>query len=105
MARYSPIKIINTPEIPQRRYLNLKYPEIAVEFSDIYVYTTLSDRYDKLAQSYYNNSSLWWIIARANISTQPSDSLIPIPGSQIRIPSSNRISNILSQYEDLNNVV
>ena len=68
MARYSPIKIINTPEIPQRRYLNLKYPEIEVEFSDIYVYTTLSDRYDKLSQVYYNDSSLWWIISRANIS-------------------------------------
>jgi hypothetical protein len=105
MSRYSSISITNTPEIPQRRYLNLKYPEILVEFSDIYVYTTLSDRYDLLAQTYYNNTSLWWIIARANMSTQSPDSLIPTPGSQIRIPSSNRISNILGQYDGLNNIV
>jgi hypothetical protein len=105
MARYSDIEIISTPEIPQRRYINIKYPEIAVEFSDVYVYVSISDRYDKLAQTYYNDSSLWWIIARANISTQPSDTITPIPGSQIRIPSSDRVYNILSQYESINEII
>ena len=100
MARYSSIPIITTPENPKRRYILTKYPSIPREFSDIYVYTTKGDRYDLLAQSYYGDSSLWWIIARANPST--SDSIYPNVGEQIRIPSKSRISNILGEYNNLN---
>jgi nucleoid-associated protein YgaU len=101
MARYSSIRVVSTPENPKRRYANLKYPEITVDFSDIYVYTTRGDRYDLLAQSYYGDSSLWWIISRANPS-QTSDSLLPNPGEQIRIPASFRVPIILGQYDALN---
>jgi hypothetical protein len=110
MARYSSIPIIATPTISSldppetspRRYVKVKYPEISLDFSDIYVYTTRGDRYDTLALTYYLDSSLWWIIARANIKTQLMDSLIPDFGSQIRIPSSTRISSILADYDVLN---
>ena len=101
MARYSNIPITQTVEIPQRRYTTVKYPEIILDFSDIYVYTTRGDRYDTLALTYYGDVSLWWVITRAN-PTQPTDSLIPNYGDQIRIPSPQRIPNILSQYDRLN---
>jgi hypothetical protein len=101
MARYSSIRVVSTTENLKRRYANLKYPEIAVDFSDIYVYTTRGDRYDLLAQSYYGDSSLWWIISRANPSQTP-DSLLPNPGEQIRIPASFKVPIILSQYDALN---
>jgi phage tail protein X len=102
MARYSPITVITTPEDPKRRYLRVKYPIITRDFSDIYVYTTQGDRYDLLALSYYNNSSLWWVIARANADVTTLDSLYPNEGIQIRIPGPSRISSILSNYETLN---
>ncbi len=101
MARYSNIPITQPVEIPQRRYTTVKYPEIILDFSDIYVYTTRGDRYDTLALTYYGDVSLWWVITRAN-PTQPTDSLIPNYGDQIRIPSPQRIPNILSQYDSLN---
>jgi hypothetical protein len=101
MNRYSGIPVIQSPKDPRRRYANTKYPEITVEFSDIYVYITQGDRYDLLARDYYQDSSFWWIISRANPS-QPSDSLSPTPGSQIRIPSADRISGILNRYNALN---
>jgi hypothetical protein len=103
MARYSSSPIIQTLEDPRRRYINVKYPTIIAEFSDIYVYTTQGDRYDLLAQSYYNDSSLWWIISRAN-PTQDFDSLFPNVGAQIRIPSPQRLSTIIGQYEALNQI-
>ena len=105
MARYSSIPIIYPAAInipSPRRYVNVKYPEIILDFSDIYVYTTRGDRYDTLALAYYQDPSLWWIIARANISTQIMDSLVPEFGSQIRIPSPSRISSIISEYDTLN---
>ena len=102
MARYSGIPIITTPNNLKRRYINVKYPEITRDFSDIYVYTTRGDRYDLLALSYYGNAQLWWIIARANVSTSTPNSLFPNVGEQIRIPGPSRISTILGKYESLN---
>jgi hypothetical protein len=65
------------------------------------MYVNQGDRYDTLAQTFYSDSTLWWIINRANPS-QPSNSLFPIVGSQIRVPSNNRVPAIISQYENLN---
>ena len=101
MSRYTSTPIITTPDQPKRRYINVKYPEITRDFADIYVYASLGDRYDLIANSYYNDTELWWIILRAN-PTQPADSLYPNPGDQIRIPSPSRIPTILAQYDSLN---
>lgn len=94
MNRYNVAQIIKTLEDPRRRYTNVKYPSILPSSLDIYVYTTQGDRYDILALNYYSDSTLWWVINRANSSQSP-DSLYPTPGAQIRIPSPNRIPNIL----------
>jgi hypothetical protein len=98
MPRYS-----NTPIIQDnpRRYAQVKYPEIPLDFTDTYVYTTRGDRYDTLALTYYNDSSLWWVISIANPSLG-CDSLVPQYGSQIRIPAFFRIATIISRYESLN---
>ena len=101
MARYSNIPILPSNGDLPRRYINLKYPEIPAEFSDIYVYTTRGDRYDTLALSYYGDSSLWWIISKAN-ATLVQDSLIPPFGVQIRIPAPKRTAFILGAYDALN---
>jgi hypothetical protein len=68
------------------------------------VYTTKGDRYDLLAQTYYNDSSLWWIIALSNLNNTAADSLYPNVGEQIRIPAATRVSSILSEYEALNKI-
>ena len=104
MNRYNVAQIIQKPDNPIRRYTNVKYPRIFPSSLDIYVYTTQGDRYDILALNYYNDSTLWWIINRAN-SSQSSDSLYPTPGAQIRIPSPSRVSNILAEYRSINNLI
>ena len=104
MSRYSQIPIVKPLPDSERRYINVKYPVISRDFSDIYVYTTRGDRYDLLAQAYYNDPSLWWIVARANCSTITPDSLLPNVGDQIRIPSPSRVPSILGEYENLNSL-
>lgn len=101
MPRYSSIPYITSADNPKRRYINVKYPEIIPTSEDIYVYTSQGDRYDILALRYYNDSGLWWIISRANPS-QPSDSLYPNFGEQIRIPSPSTLPTILANYNNLN---
>jgi len=76
-------------------YKTSRYPEVTLSSDDIYIYTTQGDRFDILANQYYNDSSLWWIISIANTATigttGPSDlsqnSLIIPAGIQIRIPA------------------
>ena len=98
MRRYTPIPIIKSPDKKQM-YATTRYPEIPRSFNDIYVYTTIGDRFDTLALQYYSDSSLWWIISTAN-GNLSQDSLTPPIGTQLRIPQN--ISPILAEYEIIN---
>jgi hypothetical protein len=85
----------------KRYYGTTKYPEIPLDFGDLYVYSTIGDRFDILAQQYYNDSALWWVISIAN--TQLSQGSYHIPeGTQIRIPTN--ISRIIAQFNALNQI-
>jgi len=76
-------------------YVTSRYPEVPITSNDIYVYTTQGDRFDVLAQQYYGDSSLWWVISVANTgnpssNTSPSlpqNSLVIPEGIQLRIPA------------------
>lgn len=95
--RYSGIKIIAN-NLGRRYYVNNIYPDIPVSIDDMYIIPNTGDRLDLLAYNYYNDSSLYWVIASAN--ELPGDSLIPPPGIQLRIPAS--IEDIKNQYNSIN---
>tara|TARA_Y100000004_G_C8663049_1_gene306071 strand:+ start:226 stop:531 length:306 start_codon:yes stop_codon:yes gene_type:complete len=84
----------------KRYYTTTLYPEIEPNIKDIYLITGLGDRLDILANRYYKDSSLWWVIVRANPDKIRRDGFHVKPGLQIRIPSN--IQNILSQFENMN---
>jgi len=74
-------------------------PVIEVDLYDQYHYTNFPTRLDYLANLYYDDPGLWWIVAGAN----DLWGKITIPaGETIRIPSKNRIVSILRQvsYEN-----
>jgi len=77
---------------------NVIYPEIPESEFDVYVITSYGDRYDILAQEYYNDSDLWWIIASAN--TYNKGSLNITPGIQLRIPADK--SQAIELFEQVN---
>lgn len=91
-------------------YRTSRYPEVPVTSDDIYVYTTQGDRFDILAQNYYKNSSLWWVISIANTNTAgtdlpsdlPQNSLVIPEGIQIRIPAT--YAGIISDFNVINNI-
>ena len=76
-----------------------KYPDIPLNEEDIYVYSTIGDRFDILAQQYYEDSTLWWIISTAN-SELPQNSYYIPEGTQIRIPQN--IAEVISDFQTLN---
>lgn len=53
--------------------------------SDIYIITQETDRLDTLANDFYNDPTLWWIIAHVN--NLNSADIGVEPGIQLRIPA------------------
>ena len=100
MNRYQNTNIFVTPK-GKRFYGTTKYPTIPLSFEDIYVYTTQGDRFDILAQQYYKDSSLWWVISSAN-SALPQNSYYIPEGQQIRIPQN--IAGVIAQFDALNRI-
>ena len=98
MNRYSDIQMTRTPN-GKKIYKSVKYPDIPLSNSDIYLLCNSTDRYDKLAQEYYGDSSLWRIISIAN-NASSQNSLFPPLDVYIRIPSN--YLEIVSSFNTLN---
>ncbi len=77
---------------------NVIYPDIPLHENDTYVITQSGDRYDILAQEFYNDPHLWWIISTAN--NYQKGSLNIVPGVQMRIPSDK--TTAIKLFEELN---
>ena len=97
MNRYDNPTIEYTPQ--GKRFLKQKYyPNIPLSDTDDYIITTIGDRLDSLAYSYYNDSTLWWVIAIAN-NNVTKGTLFPEPGTQLRIPTNiNAVVSLYNQY-------
>jgi phage tail protein X len=103
MGRYQDIKVLRDSDVLKgvRYYATVKYPEIPLSPNDIYVLTNEGDRLDLLAQQYYGDVNLYWIISIANNNLQQNSLLLP-PGSQIIIPQD--LSAIISAFRNLNSL-
>ena len=94
-------KTILKTQLNKPYYKGRKYPNIPLSETDEYVITTVGDRLDSLAYSYYRDSTLWWVIAMAN-NNATRGSLFPIPGTQLRIPTD--INSVLDLFGKFNEV-
>jgi phage tail protein X len=99
-SRYT--NIIQKRDANNRRVLTSTiYPPIPKHPDDTYVLTVVGDTLYALAAQYYNSVNYYWIIAEANEGLDKTTLLLP-PGLQLRIPS--QLSQILTDFEDLNNM-
>ena len=87
----------------KRVFKYIKYPNIPLSVDDIYAITIDGDRLDLIANQFYNDVDLWWIISTANPDIIRRDSFNLRPGLQIRIPDPASVNNILRSFQLLNN--
>jgi len=81
--RYDNAKILRDKE-GTRYYRPTIVPNIPLRDTDIFIVPRVGDRFDTLAHKYYEDSTLWWIIAKAN---ELNDGKISLdPDQKIRIP-------------------
>ena len=81
--RYQNIESINN------KYNISIVPEIQISTNDIIITSKYGDRLDLLAHKYYNNSRLWWIIAKAN--NLNGDSFFIQSSIQLVIPNNTNV--------------
>jgi hypothetical protein len=88
---------IKTNKKGKRVFRPTMYPKIPIQDSDIFIYPKFGDRLDTLAQKYYEDMSLWWIIAKANNLDEAHIGLEV--DKQIRIPIN--ITFIINRLKDM----
>ena len=81
-----------------RYYKPTIVPNIPIKDSDIFVYPVYGNRFETIAQRYYNDSTLWWIIAKANELSRGEISADPL--KKLRIPT--EIDDILESVQKSN---
>lgn len=96
--RYNKSDILITSEGKQY-YKTKKYPPIPPSETDIYVVTVQGDRFDLLANIYYQDPQLWWVIPMAN-NNIPFGTMFPPPGTQLRIPTD--LNLVMSLFDEVN---
>ena len=90
-----------TNKYTKKKYLgSVLYPKIKPNDNDMYIISQQSDRLDILASKYYNDKTLWWIIATANNLGQGT--LNVEAGIQIRIPDPTKFRDYIIQLNKFN---
>jgi nucleoid-associated protein YgaU len=97
--RYEQNTILTEKFTNKSYYKNKLYPNIPISSEDIFVITTIGDRLDLLAYTYYQNAEYWWVISMAN-NNVTKGSMFPQPGTQLRIPLN--VNEVLRTFNELN---
>ena len=97
MNRYRFTKIRKEEDGIQYRSIT-EYPKVTPKNSDRVYFTKQGERWDNIAYKFYEDTSLWWILARAN--KIGLGSLNVKAGKQIRIPENPQI--IIEEYNEIN---
>jgi hypothetical protein len=96
MNRYSTENIFTRFD-GKRAFRTTRYPTIPVYENDIYITVTSADFLDTLANKYYRDENLWWVISQAN---NLRGTMKPKNGTQLRIPGN--ISDVLIRFSNAN---
>ena len=79
-------------------YVSRIYPNIPLPDDDLYIMTEMGDRLDTLANQFYKDSTLWWVIASANnihnaVFGLKEGTILRIPANYIEIANRIEIEN------------
>ena len=90
--RYSTARILQD-EDKRRRFNTIIFPPMPEANGDLYIQITTPDRLDKLAYIFYDNASLWWVIAAAN-GLGKGTYMVPAE-TRLRIPEKTNIQQVI----------
>jgi len=94
--RYQTTKIKKSKE-GFRTYTTTYYPNIPISDSDTFILAKEGSRLDSLANEYYGDTKLWWVLAKSN---GIRGKIALKAGELIRIPGN--ITKIIDDFEAIN---
>jgi hypothetical protein len=97
MSRYITAQVERDAITEKRKLSTVIISALPTNPNDVYIQTLGAERLDKLALLFYENASLWWVIASAN-GLGKGTMLVP-GGVNLRIPN---ITNIQSYINEIN---
>lgn len=97
MGRYSTARV-QQDSTETRKFSTVIIPTAPLSNGDVYIQTTSVERLDKLANIFYQDAALWWIIAAAN-GLGKGSYMVP-PNTRLRIPPYGGIQTVIN---DINN--
>ena len=80
----------------RRKKASIIYPIPPLTAADTYIRTTTVERIDLLANKFYGDLTLWWVIAAAN--GLGKGSLMVPSNTALRIPDKTNYQQILNSY-------
>ena len=80
-----------------RTYTTTYYPNIPISDSDTFILAKEGSRLDSLANEYYGDTKLWWVLAKSN---GIRGKIALKAGELIRIPGN--ITKIIDDFEAIN---
>lgn len=94
MSRYLIANVQRDVNTEKRKLSTVIIPTPTTKASDIYIQIYGADRLDKLALTFYEDASLWWMIAAAN-GLGKGTLLVP-SGVILRIPDKLNIQDYIN---------
>lgn len=98
MSRYISSGILKTKDSKKQYLESTIYPIVKPSDTDLYIISEKGDRLDLLADKYYGDQTMWWVIATAN---NINDATFYVqPGIQLRIPADT--TKIMTDLQNIN---
>lgn len=98
MSRYTNSEVLKRKDSKKQYLESTIYPIVKASDTDLYIISEKGDRLDLLANKYYGDQTMWWIIATAN---NINDATFYVePGIQLRIPTDT--TKVLSDLQNIN---
>jgi hypothetical protein len=94
MSRYNTENTIKVDKEGKKSFVSKILPRIEVDDTDIFVYRIEGVGLSALAKEYYDDESLWWVIAKAN-NTGIRGFGIDKSLDVVRIPNPTRLNEII----------
>lgn len=97
MTRYDYVEILKN-RFGKRFYSTINYPTLPLSSNDTYILTDSGDTLTDIANKFWNDVNLWWVIPCINSNIR-KDSLHLDTGIQLRIPD---IDQFFEEFRKIN---
>jgi hypothetical protein len=95
-SRYTTSTILKNENGKQRLSTSIT-PVVTLSSNDIYIQTTSPERLDRLANNFYQDATMWWVIAAAN--GIGKGTLMVSANTRLRIPDKMIVQQVI---DDIN---